>query len=295
LLFAGYACWTSHACAGCPDANQPEILFHADLSGRFATPACGKPGQASPADYAALAAALADARAAASARSEPPPLTILGGNWAGPDPFATTLLEQGTAGERALAALLARGAYDAIALGHDELSLEPAVLDGLLAVMGKAGLPIVATNLTCDARRPSCAAIQHEIFVRTAGAQFSLTPQLKLRGGAGVQRELLAAEGGGWHAVLEAGATLDPTPIATFGALAVKLEGLVDYDLIAPTETRQHQLRATGKLSVPLVPTLFLTVGLDVFAAQRQREGWGASYDTTIGPRVHTDFAHQPL
>jgi hypothetical protein len=137
----------------------------------------------------------------------------------------------------------------------------------------------------------------HLQLTDTAGAQFSLTPQLKLRGGAGVQRELLApeAEGGGWHAVLEAGATLDPTAIATFGALAVKLEGLVDYDLIAPTETRQHQLRATGKLSVPLVPALFLTVGLDVFAAQRQREGWGASYDTTIGLRVHTDFAHQPL
>ena len=760
-----------------PPAVEPEILFHADLSGRFATPACGKPGHGAPADYAALAAALADARAAASARGEPPSLTILGGNWAGPDPFATTLLEQGTAGARSLAALLARGAYDAIALGHDELSLEPAVLDGLLPVMGKAGLPIVATNLTCDARRPACAAIRPEILVHrpgttigvlatispsvtagiplgslagfalgdplaairagvtrlraqgvrrilvvtdgprdiraldevdalvrhlagpeapdlllgagladeqggramrllrrdgappvvgspsgtsgfstiriaagdvdvgagsvvaartdagtgkllagierayclragqalapapilgsmgrddfvkyllevirrrgnaeialvnralvkqapfplggvftrgdleralpygtvigaarvpgpvidsllgpalanpklavlgldhgagglevngrpldrgrqyrvatisfvagggdgilaphalpfaplagapdlraevaaflagktaaqdgdptvsaktdfgpppvarplvvlladgeldfantsisnpagygdsqltraqqtslkgeatlvaqirhpvhvgdgrfdaqygwsrnqpagmpavagestdlitaiatysyrglrdwrrfprpaipdpyarvwleseftrpdvtptqtrdfhhlqltdTAGAQFSLTPQLKLRGGAGVQRELLApeAEGGGWHAVLEAGATLDPTAIATFGALAVKLEGLVDYDLIAPTETRQHQLRATGKLSVPLVPTLFLTVGMDVFAAQRQREGWGASYDTTVGLRVHTDFAHQPL
>jgi 2',3'-cyclic-nucleotide 2'-phosphodiesterase (5'-nucleotidase family) len=759
-----------------PPSRELEILYHADLSGRFATPACGKAGKEPP-DYAALVAALADARAAASTRNEPPPLTILGGNWAGPDPFAATLLEQGKAGTRSLVALLARGAYDAIALGHDELSLEPAVLDTLLPEFAAAGLPILATNLTCDARRPACATIRHEVLVRrpgltigvlatispsvaagiplgrldgfalgdplaairagvtrlraqgasrilvltdgprdvraldevdslarhlagpeapdlllgagladepsggamrllrrdgappavgspagttgfstirfaagdvavdgvpavaartdveterllagiergfclragqalapapvqaslgrddfvkyllevmrqragaeialvnralvkqapfpisgiftrgdleralpygtvigaarvpgpvidsllgpalanpklavlglghgpgglevngrpldkarqyrvatisfvagggdgifpphalpfaplpgapdlraelaafladktaaedgdptvsprtdfgappvarpllvlladgeldfadtsisnpagygdsqltraqqtslkgeatlvaqirhpvhvgdgrfdaqygwarnrpaempavsgestdlitaiatysyrglrdwrrfpkpaipdpyarawleseltrpdvtptqtrgyhhlqltnTAGAQFSLTPQLKLRGGGGVQSELLAhgAQGGGWHAVLEAGATLDPTAIATFGALAVKLEGLLDYDLIAPTETRQHQLRASGKLSVPLVPMLFLTVGVDVFAAQRQREGWGASSDTTIGLRVHTDFAHQAL
>jgi 2',3'-cyclic-nucleotide 2'-phosphodiesterase (5'-nucleotidase family) len=755
---------------------EPEILFHADLSGRFATPECGKPGRPSP-DYAALVAALAGARAAAAARGEPPPLTILGANWAGPDPFAATLLEQGSAGVRSLAALLARGGYDAIALGHDELSLEPALLDRLLPGLSKAGLPIVATNLTCDARRPACAAIRHEVLIRrpnltigvlatispsvtagipagrlagfalgdpltairagvtrlraqgarrilvvtdgprdvraldeldsldrrlagsgapdlllgagladeetgrtvrllrrdgappaagsppgtvglsairmaggevgvdaipavagqldaeteklladiegpycaragralapapvrvplgrddfvkyvlevmrkrtgaeialvnralvkqapfpitgtftrgdleralpygtvvgaarvpgpvvdsllgpalgnpklavvglghgagglevngrpldkarqyrvatisfvagggdgifaphalpfaplpgapdlrgevaaflagktatedgdptvsaqtdfgrppvdrpllvlladgefdfadtsisnpaaygdsqltraqqtslkgeatlvaqirhpiheadgrfdaqygwarnqpagmsavsgesadlitaiatytyrglrdwrrfpkpaipdpyartwleseftrpdvtptqtrtyhhlqltnTAGAQLTLTPRLKLRAGAGAQSELLApdAEGGGWHAVLEAGATLDPTAIATWGALAVKLEGLVDYDLIAPTDTRQHQLRASGKLSVPLVPSLFVTIGLDVFAAERERQGWGTSYDTTIGLRVHTDFAHQPL
>ena len=37
------------------------------------------------------------------------------------------------------------------------------------------------------------------------------------------------------------------------------------------------------------------TVGLDVFAVQRQQAGWAASYDTTIGLRLHTDFAHQPL
>ncbi|HSY40753.1 MAG TPA: hypothetical protein VLA79_14530, partial [Polyangia bacterium] len=137
----------------------------------------------------------------------------------------------------------------------------------------------------------------HLQLTNTAGAQLTLTSKLKVRGGAGAQSELLAPddEGGGWHAVIEAGATLDPTAIATWGALAVKLEGLVDYDLVDPTDTRQHQLRATGKLSVPLVPSLFITIGLDVFAVQRQQAGWAESYDTTIGLRVHTDFAHQPL
>jgi 2',3'-cyclic-nucleotide 2'-phosphodiesterase (5'-nucleotidase family) len=162
--------------------------------------------------------------------------------------------------------------------------------------------PYARVWLESEFTRPDVTPTQprtyhHLQLTNTAGAQFTLNARLKLRGGAGAQSELLAPDdmGGGWHAVIEAGATLDPTAIATFGALAVKLEGLVDYDFVDPTGTRQHQLRATGKLSVPLVPTLFITVGLDVFAVQREREGWGASYDTTIGLRLHTDFAHQPL
>jgi 2',3'-cyclic-nucleotide 2'-phosphodiesterase (5'-nucleotidase family) len=759
-----------------PESSAPEILFHSDLDGRFASPACGKTTRPSP-DYGALVAVLNDARAAAAARGEPAPVTLLGGNWAAPDPFAAAVLAAGGSGPRALAALLARGGYDAIAVGHDELSLEPATLDALLPGLAAAGLPLLASNLTCDARRPACAAIRREYVIHrpgttigvlatispsvlagippgrmagfgltdpltairagltrlraqgaswvivltdgprdvraldeldelarklaggaapdlllgagladddsgrtvrllrrdgappvvgspagtagisvvriagsqvgvdavataanrtdaaterllgitadaycahaaqplapapvrgsltrddfvkyvlevmrrragaeialvnqafvkrppfpiagtftqgdleralpygavigaarvpgpvvdsllgpalansklavvglghgagglevngrpldksreyrvatiafvagggdgifapralpfaplpdspdlraavadflrdetavedhdatvdvatdfgrpavdrpllvllgdgefdladtsisnsaaygdaqltraqqtsikgeatlvaqirhpvhvvdgrfdaqygwarseppdmpavsgesvdlitaivtytyrglrdwrhvpkpaipdpyarvwleseftrpdvtptqtrtyhhlqltnTAGAQLTLTPKLKVRGGAGAQSELLApdGEGGGWHAVLEAGATLDPTAIATWGALAIKLEGLVDYDLVDPTDTRQHQLRATGKLSVPLVPSLFITIGLDVFAVQRQQAGWAESYDTTIGLRVHTDFAHQPL
>ncbi len=111
----------------------------------------------------------------------------------------------------------------------------------------------------------------HLQLTPTAGGQFTLTPRLKVRGGAGAQSELLAPGGAGrWQAVIEAGATLDPTALATWGALAVRLEGLINYDFVDPTDTRQHQLRGTAKLSVPLVPTLFLTVGLDVFAVQRQ-------------------------
>jgi 2',3'-cyclic-nucleotide 2'-phosphodiesterase (5'-nucleotidase family) len=137
----------------------------------------------------------------------------------------------------------------------------------------------------------------HLQLTATAGAQLTLTPRLRLRGGAGAQSELLAPAdmGGGWHLVVEAGATLDPTAIATWGPLAVRLEGMVNYDFVDPTNTRQHQLRGTAKLSVPLVPTLFLTIGLETFAAQRQGLGWGTSYDTTIGLRLHTDAAHQPL
>ena len=39
----------------------------------------------------------------------------------------------------------------------------------------------------------------------------------------------------------------------------MKVEGLVDYDFVDPTGLRQHQVRGTGKLSVPLLPALFIT------------------------------------
>jgi 2',3'-cyclic-nucleotide 2'-phosphodiesterase (5'-nucleotidase family) len=161
--------------------------------------------------------------------------------------------------------------------------------------------PYARVWLESEFTRPEVTPTQtrtyhHLQLTNTVGAQFTLTPRLRLRAGAGAQSELLAPPpDGGWHAVIEAGGTLDPTAIATVGALAIKLEGLFDYDFVDPTGTRQHQLRASGKLSVPLLPALFLTVGLEVFAVQRQELGWAASYDTTIGLRLHTDVAHQSL
>ena len=122
-------------------------------------------------------------------------------------------------------------------------------------------------------------------------------PALKLRAGGGVRKELLTETDpfGNWRPLLEAGATLSPTALASFGALAIKLEGLVDYSFADPTGRREHQLRATSRLSVPLVPLLFVTIGLDVFAVEREQLGWAASYDTTVGLRVHLDAAHQSL
>lgn len=161
--------------------------------------------------------------------------------------------------------------------------------------------PYLRLWLESEFTQPAPAATQtrdyhHLQLTPTAGAQWAVTPRLKVRGGAGAQSELLAPDGAGrWRAVIEAGATLDPTAIATWGALAVRLEGLVNYDFVDPSDTRQHQLRGNAKLSVPLVPTLFLTVGVDLFAVQRQQLGWGTSADTTVGLRVHTDDARQAL
>lgn len=118
-----------------------------------------------------------------------------------------------------------------------------------------------------------------------------------MRGGAGVRKELLTSAGdaGRWRPLLEAGAALSPVALATVGALAVKVEGLLDYNFIDPGGMREHQLRGNGKLSLPLLPLLFITAGFDLFAVQRQRQGWGTSYDTTVGLRVHLDAAHQWL
>jgi hypothetical protein len=137
---------------------------------------------------------------------------------------------------------------------------------------------------------------RHLQMADTAGALFTLIPQLKVRAGAGAERELLATGiDGRWRPLIEAGATLDPLALTTVGALAIKVEGLVDYDFVDPARLREHQLRATAKLSIPLVPTLYITVGTSVFAVQRERRGWAASYDTTVGLRVHMDAAHQDL
>ena len=162
--------------------------------------------------------------------------------------------------------------------------------------------PYARVWLESEFTRPTVTPTQtrtyhHLQLTNTAGAQFTLSSKLRLRAGLGAQSELLAPDdmGGGWHAVVEAGGVLDPVALATWGALAVKLEGLVDYVFSDPTGIRQHQLRASGKLSVPLTPTLFITAGMDVFAADRQQLGWGTSYDTTIGLRLHADVAHQRL
>jgi hypothetical protein len=161
--------------------------------------------------------------------------------------------------------------------------------------------PYVRGRLESELTRPPVSATQtrdyrHLELTATAGGLFTLATKLRLRGGAGVRRELLAGgTAGRWRPVLEAGAVLDPIAVASFGALVSRLEGMVDYNFVDPAGTREHQLRANGKLSFPLLPLLFLTAGLDVFAVERARGGWAASYDTTVGLRLHFDAAHQAL
>jgi len=161
--------------------------------------------------------------------------------------------------------------------------------------------PFVRVRLESEFTRPEVTPTQprtyhHAQMTNTAGVLFTVMPKLRLRAGAGAQAELLAGGSeGAWQPVLEAGGTLAPVAIATFGALAVKVEGLVDYDFVDPTGLRQHELRGNGKLSMPLLPTLFITVGVDVFAVQRERQGWGTSADVVAGVRVHRDLAYQGL
>lgn len=182
------------------------------------------------------------------------------------------------------------GVYNFRGLRGSELVLKRAVPD-----------PFVRVRLESEFTRPEVTPTQtrtyhHAQMTNTAGVLFTVLPKLRLRAGAGAQSELLASgTDGAWQPVLEAGGTLDPVAIATFGSLAVKLEGLVDYDFVDPTGLRQHEVRGTGKLSVPLLPALFITVGIDVFAVQRERQGWATSADVVAGIRVHYDLAYQGL
>ncbi|HEY4187855.1 MAG TPA: hypothetical protein VGP07_22460, partial [Polyangia bacterium] len=140
-----------------------EILYHADLDGRLATPACaGAAKREGDVDYATLLGRLAGERADGSR-----PVTLLGGNIATPDLFGAGLVERGPAGIEALAALLARGQYDAIAFGHHELSMTPEALGQLARALVARGMPVVATNLRCDARaRGACPDVRPSVLVR---------------------------------------------------------------------------------------------------------------------------------
>ncbi|MEO8212452.1 MAG: hypothetical protein ABI560_04635, partial [Myxococcales bacterium] len=143
------------------------VLYHADLDGRFAEPNCAKVGAAAandgaptstssdnptPSDYPRLLAVLAAARQEARAAGGLPPVVLLGGNLAGPELLGRGFLETpassvgavaasgggavgGETGPQRLAALLARGGYDAVALGHHDLSLEAATLRAVVSAL----------------------------------------------------------------------------------------------------------------------------------------------------------------
>jgi hypothetical protein len=139
-------------------------------------------------------------------------------------------------------------------------------------------------------------AFRHAELTATAGALFPLHPKLRVRGGPGLRTQLLAGgDAGRVRPLFEAGAALDPIALATFGPLSARLEGLVDYVFLDPASAREHQVRASAKLSLPLLPLLFVTAGVDAYAVQQRRLGWGVAYDTTVGLRFRVDAARQAL
>ena len=198
------------------------------------------------------------------------------------------------------------------AAGTPAVSGETADLITFTATYGYRGLrgarpkphvpdPYFRLRMESELTRPAVTATQPRAFhhlemTDTAGVLFTVAMKLRLRGGGGVRKELLApGDDGRWRPVVEAGATLDPVAAATVGDLPIRLEGFADYTFVDPSGVREHQLRASAKLTAPLLPLLFLSVGVDAFAVQRENLGWAASYDTTIGLRLHLDAALQAL
>ncbi|MEA2700472.1 MAG: hypothetical protein QOI66_4743, partial [Myxococcales bacterium] len=173
---------------GAPTPSLVDVLYHADLDGRFAAPRCdGKtPTTASP-NFAALVGTMAAARTRAAAGAagaagapgapgDRPVVTLLGGNQAAPALFARALLQDsGQEGARIVADLLARAGYDAVALGHHELSLGVEVLERLIGALAVRDVPVVATNLHCEARaRSLCAAVRTDLMIRRGGTEIGV-------------------------------------------------------------------------------------------------------------------------
>ncbi|MCX5741147.1 MAG: 5'-nucleotidase C-terminal domain-containing protein [Proteobacteria bacterium] len=164
--------------------------------------------------------------------------------------------------------------------------------------------PYSRVSLESELTVPTSRTYRHAELTHTFGALFTVNPRLKLRVGAGYRTELLAnrdsvdpmeSQVGRVRMVAEAGATVDPFAIATVRRLAIMVEGSLDYFLLDPGGRTEHQGRASGKLSLPLLPLLFLTAGVDIFMVDRDGAGRGASFDTTIGLKLHLDATHQAM
>ena len=144
-----------------------EVLFHADLEGELASPAC-ESGRPEGPGLASLVTALGKAREAAAARGEPPPVTILGGDTLSPDPFAEALFQADDQGIDTAVQAFSRAGYDAIGFGEHELDLRPERLGRLARRLADAGMPLLLSNIErCDEKRhPFCGVVRREAIVQ---------------------------------------------------------------------------------------------------------------------------------
>jgi 2',3'-cyclic-nucleotide 2'-phosphodiesterase (5'-nucleotidase family) len=161
--------------------------------------------------------------------------------------------------------------------------------------------PYARVGLESEVTRPLVTPTQtrtyhHAELTATAGASVKPIPKLRLRAGGGARKELVAPGAAGrWRSVIEVGGTLDQMALATVADLPVRFDATVDYVLIEPTSATAQQVRGSAHLSVPLLPLLFVSAGVDVYGASYSPGGWAWSADTTVGLRLHLDAAHQRL
>lgn len=162
--------------------------------------------------------------------------------------------------------------------------------------------PYVRLAMETELTRPDERGWHHLELTNTAGAIWTLFPQLRVRGGTGYRVEPTAdvgsddpteAAAGRFRLLVEAGALLDPVGLVSVGTQTIRLEGSLDYALVDPARDREHVLKGGARLSLPVLPTLYLSTGADLFAVHRGSLGWGTAYGLTAGIRVHLDAAHQ--
>lgn len=166
--------------------------------------------------------------------------------------------------------------------------------------------PYVRAFLESEFSRPAVTETRprtwhHAELTATAGPQWVITDQLKVRVGVGGRRELRADPNSqnpdevavsAWRFVFNTGLTLTPLVLFPVGELNATLEGMLDY---TAGLNYDHQVRGNTALSIPLLPLLYATAGVTLFAGERISRGWGTSYVTTFGLAVHGDAAYQKL
>ena len=152
--------------------------------------------------------------------------------------------------------------------------------------------------LESEFTRPTTRAYHHLEWRPIAGIRFSLTPDISISGGAGLDWETLALPGqlpaGQPRAagVVVGGAQLRPKRIFKYGPIALDAESTLDVSWRDPGDTSTAQIRFHAKISLPIWQTLSLTLSYDLFARHLDpafaplaapTRGWSFSGDALIG------------
>ncbi len=145
-----------------------DLIFAADLDGRFTPARCqGPPMDVGP-GLAALAGAVALAREQA-----PTALAIGGAGLLGPGNVARFLLSD-AAGSGDAAALLRRAGIEIFAPGAAEFEMEPEGFLSYLRELGRLGPAPLVSNLKCEKDRSLCAALVPQQIVSRNGVRVGL-------------------------------------------------------------------------------------------------------------------------
>ncbi len=158
-----------------------DVLFAGDLAGKLVHTSCGKETH-DPPDLAALVGTLRK-RADEVQSVGRPALRLLGGDVISPGLFARELLLRG--GRPAavdLAKALSRARFDAVALGPSDLRAEEEALTRYLEETVRAGVPVLASNLSCDGRLHAfCRQLTPALVIERAGERIGVLAALQPR------------------------------------------------------------------------------------------------------------------
>ncbi len=131
-------------------ARELHVLFSGDLYGRYTWPGCGaRPkGKAS---LAHLLGAARELRARIKAEGAPAPLLVHAGSMLRPDIMGTFIFRDAPELAPEAATLLARLAFDGVAVGLFDFGASPAAFARYRKTLAGLGIPLLASNVSCTA------------------------------------------------------------------------------------------------------------------------------------------------